>query len=270
MREKFFDFDWHVHTEWSYCSEPPLTLDDIARRAREIGLRGFAITDHSPHIYFDSREAWRYKFISDFAEFEEVRERGNARFRQYIAEVRRYSHAGVLVGSEVEISLSGELIIDEEILGELDVVIGAVHWLPHLKDDGMPPTLVKNFLDSTLRLLESDIDILAHPTRIFKRAGKPVPKETYEPIIKKAAETGVAIEINCHQGRDPDVEFVRMCIERGVPIALSSDTHNIAELGDFREHREILDAVGAPWSEIEPLILTPERLSARRRRSAAN
>ena len=109
------DFDWHVHTERSYCSEPPLSFDDLRREADRKGLRGFAITDHTAHLYFPEKRAWRYELIEDYAVFEEVREQGNPKLEQYLEEVRSLRGDGILAGIEVEAAVSGELIVDDDL-----------------------------------------------------------------------------------------------------------------------------------------------------------
>lgn len=244
-----FDFDWHVHTERSYCSEPPLSIDDLRREAERKGLAGFAITDHTAHFYFPEKEAWRYAFLEDYSLFEKVREERNPLLESYLREMKALRGDGILAGIEVEAAMSGELIVDEALAREFDVVIGAVHWLPGYKT-APREEFEKLFLENTFALLGHDIDILAHPTRVFRRSDRPVPKDLYAPIVKRAAERGISIEINSHSQRDPDSDFLRLCLDHGIKVAMSTDTHNIRELGEFTHQKAFFREIGVPEGDI--------------------
>ncbi len=254
-----FDFDWHVHTERSYCSETPLSIEHLRREAERKGLIGFAITDHSAHFYFPEKEAWRYPFIGDYSVFEKARERGNARVEEYLKDLGAFRGDGILSGIEVEAAVTGELILDEALARKFDVVIGAVHWLPGYKD-APQEEFERLFLENTMALLAHDIDILAHPTRVFRRSERPIPKYLYEPIVRRAAERGVSIEINSHSQRDPDIDFLRMCLDMGIKVAMSSDTHNIKELGEFSHQRAFFRELGIAESEMKDHIFTLDDL----------
>lgn len=260
MAEFPFDFDWHVHTVLSYCHEGELTVENLVALARQRGLKGFAVTDHSSHLYFPSPEAWRYQYMLDAARREEVRPEGDRRISAYIANLRRFCKDGVWAGMEVEPTMQGELILSPLFVAELDVLLAGVHWLPGLekKDE---KEFIRGFLDCTIGLLEQPIDILTHPTRIFRRLKRPVPREVYDPITRLAAERGVAIEVNNHSQPDPDVDFVKMAVERGIKIAMSTDTHRIDELGQFDYHRRLLkEQVGLSDSHIRQIVLSREDL----------
>ena len=116
------------------------------------------------------------------------------------------------------------------------------------------------FLRNTMDLLDHDIDILAHPTRIFRRSERPIPTRLYEPIVRRAAERGVSIELNSHSQKDPDADFARLCIQHGIRVAMSTDTHNIAELGDFTHQRGILDEIGIGDGDLDKHIFTLDDL----------
>jgi DNA polymerase (family 10) len=254
-----FNFDWHVHTVLSYCHEGELTVENLVALAQERGLAGFAITDHTSHLYFPSPEAWHYKYMVDTALWEARREEGDRRIAAYIANLRRFYGNGVRAGVEVEPTIKGELILSPRFLAEFDVILAGLHSLPGLEkaDDR---EFVRGFLDCTLALLEQPIDILTHPTRIFRRAKRAVPRETYDPITRAAAERGVAIEINNHIQLDPDGEFLKMAVDRGVKIAMSTDTHRIDELGLFDYHKRLLREIGLSDERIREIALSENDL----------
>jgi histidinol phosphatase-like PHP family hydrolase len=236
-----------------------LTVENLVALAKQRGLAGFAITDHTSHLYFPTPEAWHYKYMVNTARWEEMRAEGDRRVVAYIANVRRFRDDGVRVGVEIEPTMKGGLLLSPAFLPRFDVVLAGVHWLPGL-EKADEKTFVRAFLDCTLGLLEQPIDILTHPTRIFRRAKRPVPRETYDPITRAAAERGVAIEINNHSQSDPDAEFVKMAIDRGIKIAMSTDTHRIDELGLFDYQKRLLKEIGLTDERIREIALSAEDL----------
>ena len=81
---------------------------------------------------------------------------------EHISSIRCYARNGVLVGLEADCDFEGNLIV--------------------------PPGIT----NITLKLLEKDIDILAHPTRIFSWNGMEVPREEVDPLVDAAIANGVA------------------------------------------------------------------------------
>jgi histidinol-phosphatase (PHP family) len=85
-------------------------------------------------------------------------------------------------------------------------------------------------------------DILAHPdlVKVFgaMRPGpKRDPRDHYEPAVEAIAESGIAVEVSTAGLRKPVGEiypapmFAEMCVEAGVPFALSSDAHTPEHVG---------------------------------------
>ncbi|MCD6318413.1 PHP domain-containing protein [Candidatus Aerophobetes bacterium] len=58
--ENFFNSDCHLHTNYSYCGSPEMTVERIANLMKKKGIRCIAITDHSSHFYLE-RNANRMK-----------------------------------------------------------------------------------------------------------------------------------------------------------------------------------------------------------------
>jgi len=148
--------------------------------------------------------------------------------REHISSIRCYARNGVLVGLEADCDFEGNLIV--------------------------PPGIT----NITLKLLEKDIDILAHPTRIFSWNGVEVPREEVDPLVDAAIANGVALELNSHS-KDPDGYFIRRCIERGAMIVIGTDAHSLEEFGDFSYHIKILTECGVADANLFSPILQPER-----------
>ena len=53
----------------------------------------------------------------------------------------------------------------------------------------------------------------------------------------------MAAELNFHSN-EPPPDFVRMCLEAGVRLALGSDAHNLYEVGEFAPHLALLRECG--------------------------
>jgi histidinol-phosphatase (PHP family) len=101
-------------------------------------------------------------------------------------------------------------------------------------------------------------DIAAHPD-LVKYWGSSASRRTpegdlrryYEPAVEAIAEAGIAVEVSTAGLRKPAGElypsraFLEMCVEAGVPVALSSDAHRPEDVGaDYQHALELLDAVG--------------------------
>ncbi len=73
----------------------------------------------------------------------------------------------------------------------------------------------------------------------------------YEPAVEGIAEAGIAVEMSTAGLRKPAGElypaqaFLEMCVDAGVPVALSSDAHRPEDVGaDYERALEALDDAG--------------------------
>jgi histidinol-phosphatase (PHP family) len=73
----------------------------------------------------------------------------------------------------------------------------------------------------------------------------------YEPAVEGIAEAGIAVEVSTAGLRKPAGEiyparaFLEMCVDAGVPVALSSDAHRPEDVGaDYDQALELLASVG--------------------------
>jgi len=257
-----FDYDYHTHTTRSYCHEGELTVDNLIKMAKVKGIKGFAVTDHAHHQYFSGSAAWQYEYILNYDLFLDATETGDSNFENYLEMIEGYRKSlqqngddiKLLVGTEADVAKNGKLVLNPKYRDRLDILIGGIHWLPCVRNGFSPKIMLTEFMDYTMMLLESNIDILAHPTRIFKAHKKKVPREVARPIILKAKETGTALEINSHNYPDPDVYFIRMCIDEGVKLSLGTDTHRIIEFGDFSMQKRILKEAGVSEAKLDEVL----------------
>jgi histidinol phosphatase-like PHP family hydrolase len=242
-----FDTDCHVHTYYSACADL-VTVEDYLPYAKKAGLRCFAITDHSNDIYFEKEEREALRWHRGPMDLRPLLKGRAYRLENYLSDLRPYREYGVRAGIELEQMPDGEFIFDWDYRENFDVIVGGVHVIPSLKRSEKEEVIQKEFLFLTLKALEQDIDILAHPTRGLRKAGIAIPNHYPDLIIEKALSRGIALEVNAHS-LDPNSIFLRKCLEKGIKLAFGTDSHSLKEFGDFSYHKLILQEAGVDGKE---------------------
>jgi histidinol phosphatase-like PHP family hydrolase len=237
--------DVHCHTEHAYCGTTVDTAPCIAL-SQALGVSALCFTEHAFQLYFEKNRAMGFKWQSDPSLADAVwstPERGRmAAYRRFAQKLRS---PFVKIGLEVDLFDDGKLLVaPEDLEADWDIFIGAVHAV----QDFVPGQTGQKeaerlFLRDVERLVEHDIDVLAHPFRFFTRYRLEVPTQLYPPVVGLLADSGVAAEVNFHTYQ-PDPEFIRQCAEKGVKIALASDTHDLSEAGEFWPHVNVLRQAG--------------------------
>ncbi|MFL5857941.1 MAG: DNA polymerase/3'-5' exonuclease PolX [Solirubrobacteraceae bacterium] len=198
----------HAHTT---ASDGRSTLEEMAFAARERGFEYLAITDHSAtHGFGNEVSPDQLK-----AQLEKVR-----------ALNERLEGIELLAGSEVNILPDGSPDYEDELLAQLDWVIGSVHTAFRVGEKAMTDRMVAA-IEHPL------IDAIGHPTgrKIERRAPYPVDMEK---VIEAAARTGTMLEINASPDRrDLSDVHARAAAEAGVLILVDTDAHKISDY-DFR------------------------------------
>lgn len=193
----------HVHTK---DSDGAATVVEMARAVRDLGGTYLTITDHSRSAgYAGGLDVDRLK-----AQWEAI-----ARAQEEVPQVR------ILRGSEVDILEDGRLDYPDEVLAQLDVVVASVHSRFKMDEDAMTRRILAA-LDNPF------VHVLGHLTG--RLIGK---REAYavkvEPILEKAAEVGVALEVNGNPERlDLSADRARQACTRGAKLVLTTDAHTVA------------------------------------------
>lgn len=203
-----FRGDLHLHTTWSDGSN---TLEDMVQEAQDLGYEYLAVTDHSQSLA-----------IAGGLDPRRLKEQGRAigELEETLGGIR------ILRGSEVDILNNGTLDFDQEILSDLDLVIGSIH-----NGFSLPPQQQTRRLEEACR--HPHVDIIAHPSgRVLGY------REGYganlDRLIQVAAETGTALEINATPDRmDLGWEEARRAADAGVLLAINTDAHSRVALGDL-------------------------------------
>jgi DNA polymerase (family 10) len=198
----------HMHTEWS---DGIPTLEEYARRARDLGVEYLAVTEHSPSAAYAGGLS-------------------PAEIERQIAEIaavnRKIRGVTILSGIEVDILPDGSLDLPASLLARLDVVIASVHSQFAMPEAEMTRRICRAFENPHL-------DIFGHPTGrlLLEREGYAVDLEA---VLACAKRHGVAIELNAHPDRlDLDWRHLPRAKELGVRIAIGVDAHQLSGLDDI-------------------------------------
>ncbi|HET9513615.1 MAG TPA: PHP domain-containing protein [Gemmatimonadales bacterium] len=195
----------HCHTSFSDGSS---SIEELALACRNAGFEYLGITDHSSSSAYVGGLG-RDDLERQWAEVDAV--------NQKLAGIR------VLKGIEVDILEDGTLDYGDEVLRRFEFVIGAVHSRFTLEANVMT--------DRLLRAMDSPwMTIMGHPTGRLLLARDSFPVHL-EPVYVKAAEQGIALEINADPHRlDLDWRLLDDARKQGVTISIGADAHSAAGL----------------------------------------
>lgn len=195
--------DLQVHSTWSDGSG---SVGEMAATARERGYEYVAFTDHTKGLP-----------IANGMHEDEVREQ----WRE-LAAVERVAGIRVLRGLEMNLSTEGDGDMDDDLLAELDVLVGAFHSKLRVRTDETPRYLAA--------LGKGRIDILAHPRgrRYDVRLGLVA---DWDRVARTAAEQDIALEIDSWPDRqDIDVRSLAAVAGAGTRVAIDTDAHAPSEM----------------------------------------
>jgi DNA polymerase (family 10) len=197
--------DVHMHT---VETDGKCTIEEMAEAARDRGYKYMAITDHSKNLAFANG-------LDD--------KRAEQHIKRIRAVAKKMSGIKIFAGIEVDILADGDLDLSDDVLAQMDIVIGSVH--SHFNQEP------KKMTDRLLRALENKhISLIGHPTgRILLR------RDAYaldmDAVLKAAAKAGVAMEHNAYPDRlDLNDVHLRIAKERSVKIIINTDAHHTSHM----------------------------------------
>jgi DNA polymerase (family 10) len=204
--------DLHVHTKES---DGTFTLEQMAEAAMKLGYEYMAVTDHSKAIGIargldEARITAQMNAVDEF----------NAELR------RQKKKFTVLKATEVDIKADGTLDHPEEVLRKLDLVVASVHSGFRMSMDEMTQRVVKAIRTGL-------INILGHPTGRLLGEREPYPIDL-EKVMAEAKKYNTALELNSYPDRlDLNDVHCMLAKEKGVLVAISTDSHSIHHLGNI-------------------------------------
>jgi histidinol phosphatase-like PHP family hydrolase/calcineurin-like phosphoesterase family protein len=252
--EKAELIDYHIHTSLAYCNEN-MDMKKSVDLAEAFGLKKTGFGEHSGHLYFDNDTYWPGAFLSEGIDYRPMADR----MEEYFQNFKALDSENALLGLEIDADFKGRPVIKPEHWKMVQIPIGAVHYLSELKKENPDIEKTKEeFLAICEKFLKCGIKILAHPFRVFRRAGIETPEELFEPLAKILKENNVAAEINYHTNYPP-VKFFTMCIERQIKISFGSDSHNLYEVGEFAPHLDLIEKCGYD-GDLTDILVKPENV----------
>ena len=212
--------DLHTHSIASVHAYA--TINEMAQEAADLGLYGFAVTDHgitmhgTPHPYY---------------------------FMNLCAVPKVFRGVRIIKGAEANIlDRFGNLDVEAEVLSRnLEFCIASLH-MPTFKDE----VSVEVCTEAYLNIAENpNVNMIAH-------SGSPYFKYDYEKVIKKFAEKRKLIEINNSSVKNkPDflpncIEIAKLCKKYGCRVSVDTDAHFITQLGRADESLRMLESIDFP------------------------
>ena len=197
--------DVHMHT---VETDGKNTIEEMAEAAKARGYKYMAITDHSKNLAFanglDDKRAVEH--------IERIRAAG-----------KQIDGIKIFAGIEVDILADGELDLSDDVLAQMDIVIGSVHTMFNQEPAKMTERLLK-------AIENPNTSVIGHPTgRIQLR------RDSYQfdmhAVLTAAARHKVAMELNSYPDRlDLNDVNLRQAKQHGVKIVINTDAHHTSHL----------------------------------------
>lgn len=201
--------DLHCHT---IASDGRNTAEEMVRGALARGLEYVAITDHSATHGFGN----------------DVSPDGLKRQIELVRSINdKVDGIEVLVGTETNILPDGSPDYDDELLSQLDWVVGSVHTSFGMSEAEMTKRIVA-------AIEHPWIDCIGHLTGRKIERRKPYEVDT-DAVFAAAAKAGTMIEVNsAPDRRDLNDVHARAAKAAGVTIIINTDAHGVSTQGISR------------------------------------
>lgn len=197
--------DLHMHTT---ASDGRNSIIEMARAAQALGYEYICITEHSQ----SSGYAGGLK---------------PDRLRRHIADVRAVNEQlrdiTVWIGTEADILADGHVDYPDDLLAELDFVVASVH-------SGLSGDRATNTQRTLAAMQNPYVNCIGHPTGrlINEREAMSLDMEA---IVREAARTGTALEINANFCRlDLKDQHARLARAQGAKVMICTDSHATDQL----------------------------------------
>lgn len=217
--------DYHIHSTYSRNNHGKSTIEEIAARAWELGLKEIAVTDHGlRHFLYGLRPA-------KIAEAK----------KKVVDMGVRYPQMKILFGIEANVlSFDGDTDISPELKASCDIILCGYHngvifssfrdawgfyvmnFLGRFIAGIRRRQSVKNAQALASAMRRYDIDILTHP-------GDKIPVDM-DIVAKTAEETETMLEINNSHGH-MNVEEIKVAARYDVKFVIGSDAHHKDKIG---------------------------------------
>jgi DNA polymerase (family 10) len=199
--------DLHSHTT---TSDGRNTITEMAMAAKERGYSYLAITDHSATHGFGNHVT------------PDDLKRHMERIRS--VEIKGFD---LLAGTETNVLPDGNVDYEDDLLEQLDWVVGSVHTSFRMKEEDMTKRIVAA-MEHPL------VDAIGHPTGRLIGRREPYAVDV-DALIEAAVRTGTFLEINANPNRrDINDVYAREAARAGAKIVIDSDAHGTETLANMR------------------------------------
>ncbi len=205
IEQKDIKGDLHIHSKYS---DGIATIEEIVKKAAELGYEYIGISDHSQSA------KWAGGMNT-----EDIKKRHEEIDRLQ----KKYPRIKIFKGIEVEILQDGSIDYPVDILREFDIVIAAIHI-----------GFRKNVTMRIKKALENPyVHMISHPTGrlISKREGYDV---DVGEVLQAAQKYGKWLELNAYPDRlDLSDVYLKKAKEMGIKIAINTDAHHLEGMLDI-------------------------------------
>ena len=234
----------HCHSTWS---DGKATVSEMADAARARGWRYIGITDHSQAAFY-AGGLKPDQVALQHDEIDALNASASDGFR-------------ILKGIEADILADGTIDYDAGVLDRFDFVVGSVHSRFSMDE--------RTMTDRVLRALDDPhLTVLGHPTGrlLLSRDAYAIDMRA---VLEKAAERGVAVEINADPHRlDLDWRLIPHARSLGATFEIGPDAHSTQGLDNVAFGVGIARKGGIGRDEVLNARSADEVLAFARRRRA--
>lgn len=201
--------DLHVHSNWSDGS---MSIEKIAEAGEKLGYEYIVISDHTVGLG-----------IAGGLDEKELEERQ----KEIDAVQKKHPKIRILSSAEVNIKANGDLDINDDMLGRLDIVTASVHSSFSQTKEVMTKRIIG-------AINHPHVDIIGHPSGRIIGSREPYEVDWPE-VFKAAAETQTALEISAFPNRLDLADY--LCQEAkkyGCKFTINTDSHQGEHLQRMR------------------------------------
>ena len=236
--------DLHNHT--TLCNHATGSMEEYIKRAIELKIDVFGFSDHAP-MDFDLK----YRMSIDQKEFYEN--------SFYYLQQKYKDEIDLKLAYEVDFMNDDKYIEDKIIDGDIDYLIGSVHFINKWGFDN--PEFIgeyknkdidliwEDYFDVVLQMVKSNkFDIVGHIDllKVFKYLPKKNIKLLALDTLKEIKKSGMVLEINSSGFRKPIKEqypsrdILELAYELNIPITFGSDAHKVEQVGLYYDESVLL------------------------------
>ena len=207
--------DYHVHSNYNDHSSPDLTISAVMKRAREIGLRTLAFTEHVRRS-----SNWISNYLKDIEFYSATNNKC----------VDGKAFPRIISGFEAKILKDGSIDCLEE-YSKNHFLISSFHTI--YGDKEVWTRALRGAIENP------HVDVIGHlaPEPSFNLKTVEVNE-----LAKHIAKNGKIVELNAKYHRPP-LAWIHIFRKNGVKFHLGSDAHSLDKIGYFREISDLISAV---------------------------